>query len=176
MTEAVREALLEVRGRHPSWGPRKILAWFEARHSRTTWPASSSVGELRRREGLVAQRRKRSHREPHPGAPLTVLHHASRMCLAIDGLGGTDGERAGRVFQRAFREVGLPQAISSDNGPPFVASRGLKGLTKLSVGWLELGIRPLRTEPASPEQNGAHERFHRTLEAETGKPPASASR
>jgi putative transposase len=201
MAEAVREALLEVRRRHPSWGPRKILAWLGARDPRTTWPAASSVGELLRREGLVTQRRRRPQREPHPGPPqiaakeandlwttdfkgqfptkngwwcypLTVLDHASRMCLALDGLGSPNGGRAEPVFERAFREFGLPRAILSDNGAPFAAARGLRGLTKLSVWWLRLGIQPIRTEPASPEQNGAHERFHRTLKAETSKPPA----
>lgn len=201
MSEGAREALLEVRRKHPSWGPRKILAWLEARHPGTTWPAASSVGDLLRREGLVAESRRRPRREPHPGPPqiaakepndlwttdfkgqfptkngwwcypLTVLDHASRMCLALDGLGSTDGGRAGPVFERAFREFGLPRAILSDNGAPFVAARGLRGLTKLSVWWLRLGVQPIRTEPSSPEQNGAHERFHRTLKAETGKPPA----
>ena len=201
MSEAVRETLLEVRRKHPSWGPRKLLAWLEARHPRRTWPAASSVGELLRREGLVSARRRSVRREPHPGPPqiaakepndlwttdfkgqfptkngwwcypLTVLDHTSRMCLALDGLESTDGGRAGPVFERAFREFGLPRAILSDNGPPFVASRGLRGLTYLSVWWLRLGIQPIRTEPASPEQNGAHERFHRTLKAETSKPPA----
>ena len=201
MSEAAREALLEVRRKHPSWGPRKLLAWLGARHSRTAWPAASSVGELLRREGLVAERRRRPRREPHPGPPqiaakepndlwttdfkgqfptrngwwcypLTLLDHASRMCLALDGLGSPNGERAEPVFERAFREFGLPRAILSDNGAPFAAARGLRGLTKLSVWWLKLGIQPIRTEPASPEQNGAHERFHRTLKAETSKPPA----
>ena len=151
MSEAAREALLEVRRKHPSWGPRKILAWLEARHARTAWPAASSVGELLRREGLVAEHRRRPRREPHPGPPqiaakepndlwttdfkgqfptkngwwcypLTVLDHASRMCLALDGLGSPDGGRAGPVFERAFREFGLPRAILSDNGAPFAAA------------------------------------------------------
>jgi transposase InsO family protein len=198
---AAREALLEVRRKHPSWGPRKILAWLEARHPRTAWPAASSVGELLRREGRVADRRRRPRREPHPGPPqvaakkpndlwttdykgqfptrsgrwcypLTALDHASRKCLVLHGPSGTGGEQAKPLFERAFREFGLPLAILSDNGAPFVAARGLHGLTRLSVWWLKLGIRRLRTEPASPEQNGAHERFHRTLEAETGRPPA----
>ena len=69
ISEAVRGALLEVRRKHPSWGPRKILAWLEARHPRTAWPAASSVGELLRREGLVAERRRRPRREPHPVPP-----------------------------------------------------------------------------------------------------------
>jgi transposase len=70
MSEAVREALLEVRRKHPSWGPRKLLARLEGRHPRTAWPAASSVGELLRREGLVDERRRPARREPHPGPPL----------------------------------------------------------------------------------------------------------
>jgi len=201
MADAVREALLEVRRRHPTWGPRKLLAWLEPRRPKVDWPAASSVGELLRREGLVAEGRRRRRREPHPGRPqlsasapndlwtadfkgqfrtrdwdwcypLTVLDHVSRNCLGLQALDGTDGDGVHPVFERLFREAGLPLAILTDNGPPFVAPRGLHGLTKLSVWWIRLGIRPLRTEPASPEQNGAHERFHRTLKAETGQPVA----
>jgi transposase InsO family protein len=201
MSEPVRKAIVEARRRHPTWGPRKLRAWLERRQPHVSWPAVSSVGELLRREGLVSERRRQPRREPHPGRPqveaqkpndlwtvdfkgqfptrsgwwcypLTVLDHASRMCLALDGLSSTKGEGAQHVFERAFREFGLPIAILSDNGPPFVAPRGLCGLTHLSVWWLRLGIRRIRTEPASPEQNGAHERFHRTLKAETSQPPA----
>jgi putative transposase len=201
MAEAVRERLLEVRRRHPTWGPRKLLAWLGAREPKVDWPAASSVGELLRREGLVSERRRKPRREPHPGPPqlsaqgpndlwtadfkghfrtrdwdwcypLTLLDHVSRKCLGLQALDATDGAGVRPVFERAFREGGLPLAILTDNGPPFVAPRGLRGLSKLSVWWIRLGIRPLRTEPASPEQNGAHERFHRTLKAETGAPVA----
>jgi transposase InsO family protein len=201
MADSVRGALLEARRRHPTWGPRKLLAWLEARKPKVDWPAASSVGELLRREGLVAEGRRGRRREPHPGRPqllasapndlwtadfkgqfrtrdwdwcypLTVLDHVSRNCLGLQALDGTGGYGVRPVFERVFREAGLPLAILTDNGPPFVAPRGLHGLTELSVWWIRLGIRPLRTEPASPEQNGAHERFHRTLKAETGQPVA----
>jgi transposase InsO family protein len=92
--------------------------------------------------------------------------------MALQALDGTDGYGVRPVFERAFREAGLPLAMLTDNGPPFVAPRGLHGLRALGVCWIRLGIRPLRTEPASPVQNGAHERFHRTLKAETGAPVA----
>ena len=197
MSEAVRGALVDVRRRHPSWGPRKLLAWLERRQPDVDWPAASSVGELLRREGLVSERRRKPRREPHPGPPqlaareandlwtadfkgqfrtrdwdwcypLTLLDHVSRKCLGLKALDTPDGDGVRPVFERAFREAGLPLAILTDNGPPFVAPRGLHGWSALSVWWIRLGIRPLRTEPASPEQNGAHERFHRTLKAETG--------
>src|SRR5262249_59156994 len=76
------------------------------------------------------------------------------------------------IFARVFREVGLPVAIQSDNGTPF-CSTGLHGLSALNVWWIRLGIRPVRIEPSHPEQNGAHERMHRTLKAETTRPPAA---
>jgi hypothetical protein len=127
------------------------------------------VGELLRREGRVAERRRRRRREPHPGPPqwsasapndlwtadfkgqfrtrdwdwcypLTVLDHVSRNCLGLQALDGTDGDGVHQVFERLFREAGLPLAILTDNGPPFVAPRGLHGLTKLSVWWIRLGI------------------------------------
>ncbi|MGH7286590.1 MAG: integrase core domain-containing protein, partial [Myxococcota bacterium] len=149
-----------MRRRHPSWGPRKLLAWLEARRPETDWPAASSVGELLRREGLVSERHRKPRREPHPGPPqlaaqapndlwtadlLTLLDHVSRKCLGLQALDATDGYGVRPVFERAFREAGLPLAILTDNGPPFVAPRGL---------------------------HGAHERFHRTLKAETGSPVA----
>jgi hypothetical protein len=104
--------------------------------------------------------------------PLTIIDRHSRYVLALQSLDGTDGYGVRPVFERVFREVGLPEALQTDNGPPFVVNRGLLGLTRLSVWWIRLGIRPVRIQPAHPEQNGAHERFHRTLKAETGTPIA----
>jgi putative transposase len=157
------------------------------------------VGDLLRREGLVRPRRRPRDRSAHPGRPrwtaeapndlwtadfkgqfrtrdrtwcypLTVLDHVSRRCLALHGLLSTEGPGTQEVFEQAFRDCGLPLAILTDNGAPFASARGLHGLTKLSAWWIRLGIQRLRTEPASPEQNGAHERFHRTLKAETTEP------
>jgi len=101
--------------------------------------------------------------------PLTATDLASRFILAIEALDGTDEEQARTVFEDVFATYGLPAAIRSDNGPPF-ASQGLAGLTKLSAWWLRLGIRHERIEPGHPEQNGQHERMHRTLKAETASP------
>ena len=77
-------------------------------------------------------------------------------------------------FERLFCRYGLPHAIRTDNGPPF-ASTGAGGLTRLSVEWLKLGIKLERIEPGSPQQNGRHERMHRTLKAETARPPAATA-
>jgi transposase InsO family protein len=76
------------------------------------------------------------------------------------------------VFDRRFREYGLPGAIRTDNGGPF-ATCGIHGLSQLNVWWLRLGIQHQRILPASPQQNGAHERMHKTLKGEAIRPPRS---
>jgi hypothetical protein len=103
--------------------------------------------------------------------PLTLRDGASRYVLRIDALAGPTYAATRARFARAFAEYGLPTGLRSDNGTPF-ASTGLGGLSRLSVWWLQLGIRPERILPGHPEQNGAHEQFHVVLKAETTRPPA----
>lgn len=190
--------VLDCRNAHPSWGPRKLLAYLGRRHPHEVWPAASTVGALLKREGLVRARRRRTP-PGHPGRPttpmeapntvwttdfkgqfrtgdhvycypLTVLDGYSRFLLACRGLHstGTDGARG--VFERLFRDYGLPERIRSDNGVPF-ATTGLARLSTLSVWWIKLGITPELIQPSAPQQNGAHERMHKTLKAEATKPP-----
>lgn len=104
--------------------------------------------------------------------PLTIADQHTRYLLGVQALLNTRGDGARRVFERTFREYGLPHAIRTDNGVPF-ANTGLHGLTQLNVWWLRLGIQHQRIHPASPQQNGAHERMHRTLKAATTHPPAA---
>ena len=104
--------------------------------------------------------------------PLTVSDAYSRMVLCCQGLQGTDGSQVRPQFERRFREYGLPEVMRTDNGPPF-ASLGVGGLSRLSVWWIKLGIIPERIAPGHPEQNGRHERFHRTLKEECLRPPAA---
>jgi hypothetical protein len=94
------------------------------------------------------------------------------MLLCCQGLPRPDYAHVRPVFEEVFREYGLPLAIRTDNGPPF-ASMGVAGLSRLAVWWLKLGIRPERIEPGHPEQNGRHERMHRTLKEECCRPPAA---
>lgn len=194
---AVAELLLELRKKHPTWGPKKLRAQLMRLHPGVHVPAPSTIGDLLQRHGLIAAERRR-HRplvsySPlcHAKAandvwcvdfkgqfrlgnnkycyPLTITDAHSRMLLTCEGLDNTRGCGAQQGFQEAFRRYGLPDAIRSDNGTPF-ASTGLAGLSQLSVWWLRLGIRLERIEPASPQQNGRHERMHRTLKAETTRP------
>jgi transposase InsO family protein len=187
-----------LRSRHPSWGPRKLRAYLQREAPKILWPAASSVGDLLRREGLAHPRRKRKRTPPyteplkHAEAPnqvwcadfkgwfltqdgsrcdpLTITDAYSRYLLRCCTVKRTDGEHAWAVFEAAFREFGLPEAIRTDNGTPF-ASRAPAGLSQLSMLWLRLGIRHERIEPGQPQQNGRHERMHQTLKQETASPP-----
>jgi len=194
------ERILALRRKHPDWGPKKLLDVLEKSEPTRLWPAASTVGAILKRSGVVKARRRR--RGPgHPGAPvtqasfpnelwaadfkgqfrtrdgvycypLTISDLCSRYVLECQGLLNTRCEGVLRRYERVFREYGLPLAIRTDNGAPF-ASNGLGRLTELSVWLLKLGVRPELTEPASPQQNGCHERMHRTLKACTTRPPSA---
>jgi transposase InsO family protein len=200
---ALVAALLEARQRHPHWGPRKLLALLRRRDPHAAWPARSTAADLLRRAGLTAPRPRR-RRPGHPGRPhtpmtapneiwtadfkgqfrtgdgvycypLTVADGYSRYLLGCQGLAGPTHARTKSVFERLFREYGLPQLIRTDNGVPF-ATCALGRLSALSVWWIRLGVYPELIEPASPQQNGRHERMHRTLKRETTRPPAGSAR
>jgi transposase InsO family protein len=196
--ERIEQAILELRRAHMRWGPRKLKRVLERRQPGQVWPAASTIGEMIAREGLVVARKKRRRVPPYgePFAtadapnrvwcvdfkgwfrtgdgqridPLTISDAYSRYLLRCQAVAKTDGERVQAVFEAAFREYGLPEAIRSDNGAPF-ASGALCGWSRLSVWWLKLGIRPERIAAGHPEQNGRHERMHRTLQQETAMPP-----
>jgi putative transposase len=105
--------------------------------------------------------------------PLTIADAYTRFLLAVDALSSTAHAGARAVVERVFREYGLPWVIRTDNGVPF-ASQAIAGLSRLNVWWTQLGILHDRIEPGHPEQNGSHERMHKTLKRETVWPPAAA--
>src|ERR1700753_845720 len=105
--------------------------------------------------------------------PLTITDHASRYLLSCEALSTTKEEYAFTVFERIFKDFGLPRAIRSDNGVPFASPNALFGLSRLSVWWLRLGIELERIKPGCPQQNGRHERMHLTLKQEATKPAGS---
>jgi transposase InsO family protein len=182
------------------WGARKILKRLRTRDPKGEWPARSTIFDILARHDRVRHRRRRTHWK-HPGAvpalttapnqiwtidfkgqfrtrngvycyPLTVIDHFSRYLLACQALLSVEGHGAKAVLRQLFRTCGLPNAIRSDNGPPF-ASTGIHGLNGLNVWWLQLGITQQRITPGSPQENGAHERLHRTLKARAIRPPAA---
>jgi len=200
----VQGLLIRARKAHPSWGPRKLKAWLEDRDGALQLPAPSTIGDLLKREGLVRPRRRRLKHpaakspfgqqilEPNQEwdvdfkgefrlgdgkycYPLTISDAFSRYLLEVRALSGVAGKGTRPFFERAFRDYGLPGTIRTDNGSPF-ASTGLGRLTVLSVWWIRLGIRPVRGRPHHPQDNGRHERMHRTLKAETTRPPAKEGR
>src|SRR5688500_1641064 len=197
----VAALICAARRQHPSWGPAKLLAWLRPRCPGVAWPAVSTAGDLLARRGLVKKRRRRRQWQ-HPGVvpalttqpndlwtadfkghfrtrdtlycyPLTVADQHTRYLLACHGLLSTKGRGVRPIFDRLFREYGLPRAIRTDNGVPF-ATTGIHGLSQLNVWWLRLGIQHQRILPAHPEQNGAHERMHKTLKGDACRPPRAA--
>ena len=201
--ERIEEAVLELRRAHMRWGPRKLKHVLEREVPQTQWPAASTIGAMLAREGLVIARKKRRrvppYNEPFASAdgpnqvwcadfkgwfqtqdgrrvdPLTISDAHSRYLLRCQQVSKTNGQQVQAIFEAAFRECGLPQAIRTDNGPPF-ASRAIAGLSRLAVWWMKLGIVPERIAAGHPEQNGRHERMHRTMKQETASPAAANAR
>jgi len=197
--EDIELALLAFKKRHKDYGPKKIRARLTEERPGVRWPAVSTIGGLLAKHGLVKPqvRRRKTPLYPHallpmdkPNAvwtadfkgqfptadgqlcyPLTVADGYSRYLITCRGMPTISRIRVFRSFEQAFREYGLPDAIRTDNGPPF-SNRGL-GVSKLTAWWWKLGIRHERIEPGHPEQNGRHERMHRTLKAATAQPPAA---
>jgi len=182
------------------WGPRKLVAILKRRSPEIAWPAKSTVGDILKRHGLVTPRRSRRRTAADAQSPLVPASEPndlwctdfkgwclsgarerlepfalgdafSRYALACTLVPSIDAATVWPIFEQAFREYGLPRRIRSDNGPPF-ATTGLAGLSRLSVRWLRLGIRPERIEPGKPQQNGMLERFNLTLALEALRPPA----
>ena len=197
----VERLIVAERRLHPTWGPKKIVAVLGKKHGLERPPATSTVGAILKRNGLVEARRRR------PGAfkiqreqlteperpnhvygvdfkgwfdtadgerfdPLTVTDLHSRFLLRAEGLPQATTRWTKESFQAQFRRTGLPEIIRVDNGAPF-ASMGPGGLSKLSVWWIGLGIRVEFSRPGCPQDNGSHERMHRTMKAECCKPPSA---
>ena len=198
---AVEKAIVRLKKDYPSWGAPKIRERLKQRWPEMHCPAISTVHAVLDRSGLVKRRRRRirprltgttlsqplapnvlwcadykgefllgNHRYCYP---LTITDFASRYLIACEALSTTKERYAFGVFERAFEEFGLPQAIRTDNGVPFASAHALYGLSKLSVWWLRLGIQLERITPGHPEQNGRHERMHLTLKQEATKPAAA---
>lgn len=190
--------VIAARHAHPTWGPKKLERWIEERQPGVDLPALSTMGDILKRAGLVEPRHRSRRLQGHAGNsagydgpnsvwcidykgqfrlgngelcyPLTVTDGFSRYLLCCDGQRGPRLEDARTAMEWVFRQYGLPDAIRSDNGTPF-ASIGAGRLTALSVWWLKLGIELQRITPGKPQENGRHERMHRTLKAETARPP-----
>ncbi len=197
---AIEQEILALRAQHTRWGAVTLKARLQRAQPEVAWPAVSTIGNLLRRHGLTVPRRRRARAAPTappltPGSepnrvwcadfkgwfrtqdgqrcdPLTISDAASRYLLRCQAVATPDREHVQPLFEATFREFGLPRVLRTDNGPPF-ATLAVHGLSRLAVWWIKLGIYPQRIEPGHPEQNGRHERMHRTLKQETASPPAA---
>lgn len=195
--DAIRQRILDTKLAHQSWGPKKVMDLLRMIDTEERWPADSTAGEILKRAGLVRPRRRRRRTAPYTepfGAcdrpnrvwsadfkgdfalagkkrcyPLTISDNYSRYLLECRGLVRPTYKAVRPWFEWIFREMGLPDAIRTDNGVPF-ASLAAGGLSSLSKWFIQLGIRPERIRPGRPDQNGRHERMHRSLKAAAVEP------
>ena len=193
----VERTILGIKKEHPSWGAPKIRDKLIRQYPMIPAPAVSTIHAALDRNGLVKRRKRKRYKArgtaligaDQPNGlwcadykgefmlgnrqycyPLTISDYRSRYLLACEGLESTKSDFAFSVFERTFKDFGLPQAIRTDNGTPFAAPCALFGLSRLSVWWLRLGIQIQRIQPGKPQQNGRHERIHLTLKKEATKP------
>jgi transposase InsO family protein len=196
LSEDVVCRMVELKVAHPNWGPRKIQALFARQYGGEQTPCESSFKRVLEKAGLVTKRHtrrpaaeagrlqlRRQAGEPNEVwtvdfkgwwytidarrcEPLTIRDAYSRFILCAEPLENARTATVRERFECAFETYGLPATIRSDNGTPFAMSRGLLGLSALSVWWLALGISLDRIDPGRPDQNGSHERMHRDISME----------
>jgi len=200
ISRQVKESILAIKRRFPKWGAPKIRSRLQRiQPDWDSYPAISTIGLFLYKQGLTSRRKRRRKATPtelpltsgrysnqvwcadfkghfrtgdgNRCNPLTISDHSSRYLLCCRHVERMSYEQVITRFEHTFRRHGLPEVIRTDNGAPF-ASRGLGGLSRLSYWWIRLGIHPERIEPGHPEQNGCHERIHKTLKDYTAKPPA----
>ena len=195
----IETRIVQLKRERPSWGAPKIREKLRRSLGDVRLPATSTVHAVLDRHGLVSRGRKRRYRAQGTSLskplrpndlwcadykgefmladrrycyPLTISDFHSRYLFSCEALGTTQERYAFGVFERAFKEFGMPKAIRTDNGVPFASAHALFGLSKLAVWWLRLGIDIERIKPGHPQQNGRHERMHLTLKKEATKPAA----
>jgi len=198
-TMEIENEILALRKRFPSWGARKLKARLEKMNPNVIWPAASTVGQILRRAGLTNPVRKRRRTTPYsePFAevtapnqlwcmdfkgwfrtgdgqrcdPFTITDAYSRYLIRCQAITRMDTAHVLAICEAAMREYGVPDRIRTDNGNPF-SGHALLGLSQLSLNWVRLGIVHERIQPGKPQQNGRHERMHRTLKQDTTNPSA----
>lgn len=188
------ERIINHKLKHPKRGPKKVYYQLKKKHPEIKWPVPSTIGYWLKKHGLVVPRRRRrlvppynepflecqlpnevwsidykgqfSTRDEIMCYPLTITDNYSRYLIKCKGLKGPRYRDTRNELEQSFRQYGLPDAIRSDNGNPF-SSNSIAGLSRLSIWWIQLGIIPERIKKGCPQENGRHERMHRTLKYET---------
>ena len=194
----IESEIIKLRNKHPRWGAPKLAVLLEDKYPDIKLPAVSTISLILKRNDLVKPRKKRFRVEPRKPIfdplksnevwsadfkgkfrmgnkiycyPLTVADSYSRYVFAAKGLHKADTKSSKPVFIDIFRKYGLPEQMHTDNGAPFAHMRSLGRLSKLSAWFMELGIKPVFSDPSHPEQNGRHERMHKELKGESTRPP-----
>jgi transposase InsO family protein len=188
--------LIKLKNKKKFWGAKKILEIYSNMHPNQKMPCRTTVERLFEKAGLTEKKKRRIFRhsgerisnpkkamranhvwtvdfkgwwytpDKEKCNPLTVRDEYSKYILCIKTMSKGDVPSVKAEFARLFKIYGLPEIIRSDNGPPFASNNGLKGLTRLSVWWLSLGIKLDRIDPGKPYQNGSHERMHKDMKRE----------
>lgn len=198
---SVEQLIVSLRKERPTWGAAKIGEMLRRQQPNIRVPVRSTIHEILSRNGLIKSKRRKKYKASPTSLrealvpndlwcadfkgqfrlgnksycyPLTITDQASRYIITCEALSDTKAHHAIPVFLEAFQEYGIPQAMRTDNGAPF-STRGLLGLSELSILWLKLGIEVERITPGKPQQNGRHERMHLTLKQETTRPPGANS-
>lgn len=197
----VYQTVLDLRRMKPSWGPKKLAAFLQSGFSEKTWPSPSTIKLWLRDEGLSSPPRRRRF-TPFTGAthrgltmeepndvwcadykgkiltgdrkvcePLTVMDGASRYFFTCYVGASRQFKDIRCELERLFSAYGKPAAMLTDNGAPF-GSPGVASMTPMAVWLIKQGVWPAKTRVGHPQDNGRLERLHRTLKAETAKPPA----
>lgn len=195
--DEIANEILALRKRFPSWGARKLKARLEKMNPNAVWPAASTIGQILRRSGLTNPVRKRRRTTPysepfaevtapnqlwcmdfkgwfrtgdgHRCDPFTITDAYSRYLIRCQAVARMDTAHVLAICEAAMREYGVPDRIRTDNGNPF-SGPAVMGLSRLSLNWVRLGIVHERIQPGKPQQNGRHERMHRTLKQDTTNP------
>ena len=199
--EEIVATLLAARAAYPRWGPKKLVVVLRRTLGELT-PSERTIHRVLQRFSKTRLRRKKRglsvvERAPDLTAaacndiwtidfkgwwravdgtrcePLTIRDAHSRFVLTVKLLERTTGDRVRLVMERLFRRHGVPRAIQCDNGSPFICSQSAAGLTKLSAWWVSLGIVVVRSRPARPQDNGAHERMHADIAGDLQIDPAA---
>ena len=196
--DEVRELIVTMRIKHRGWGPKKIRQRMSMDHPELRVPAKSTIGKILKQQGLIGPKKRKLRTPPYLAPlseslapndvwtadfkgqfrtadgklcyPLTIVDDCSRYILLCRSLEHPTHDEVRKWFERVFCTYGMPKAIRTDNGPPF-ASHSLGGLSRLAVWFIQLGIKAERIQIGHPEQNGRHERMHRSLKEATAKPP-----
>ncbi len=197
--QEIVDMAMDLKLKKRKWGPRKILAILKRTYPRIDWPCPTRLYEIFKTNGLILPRRLRG-RIPatHPlqecnGAnktwmadfkgwfltgdkqkcePLTITDGHTRYLIKCVHTEYKSCEYVWPIFEEAFLEYGLPNRVRTDNGPPF-GTIGAGRLSELSIKLIKAGVVPEWINPGHPEENGRHERFHRTLKEAVAEPPAT---